>query len=520
MPREGRSLRGWGGVACLWAGEALCPLIILAVAIDAAHRITWVEYTDRDIGIYATIARFWRDGFIPYRDLYDFKPPLTFVALRVGFALWGDALQSFWRVILVLTAAGTLTMYAGLRRAGCYIAAPLAAFGFLTLVVADPARIVSLNTELLAAACGAGAFGCAAAYDRDRCWWWAVAAGVWVGLATLSKQPAILWLLPVAVQLWPWGGEGGRRQQLQVALRRTALVAAGFAAIVGAVVGYFAYYGAARALFAAVVVDGIRYVGNPWDSVMAPARIPILRELTAHEEVWPFVAAVAILVPLTAVRPSRWAAIAWSWLVASYAAETSGASYHYLMFMFPALAISVGITFELAVAGAPTSEPYPTRRVIGGLLIALLVYGGVWRAVYPPETGSSSSGEAHTQSIGQRIREAAKPGDTLFVKDEPYQLYVYAGMPPMTRFIYDDSPAPGAVDIWASALKLRPTFIVISRGTQGRLPSAKDGFEGDLARLVADEYQLWIDDPQCVVYRRADPIGAASKEVDGVGTHA
>ncbi|HXQ22764.1 MAG TPA: glycosyltransferase family 39 protein, partial [Candidatus Acidoferrales bacterium] len=205
----------------------------MAIVVDAAHRVVWATYTDRDIEIYATIARFWRDGFIPYRDLYDFKPPLTFVALRAGYALWGDELQSFWRVILVLTAAGALTMYAGLRRAGCCVAAPLAGLGLMTLVVADPMHIVSLNTELLAAACGAGAFGCAAVYDRDHRWWWAVAAGGWMGLATLSKQPAILWLLPVVVQLWLSGAQGGRWRRLQVALMRAALVAAGFAAVVG-----------------------------------------------------------------------------------------------------------------------------------------------------------------------------------------------------------------------------------------------------------------------------------------------
>jgi hypothetical protein len=114
--------------------------------------------------------------------------------------------------------------------------------------------------------------------------------------------------------------------------------------------------------------------------------------------------------------------------------------------------------------------------------------------------------------VALRIHAAARPGDTLFVKDEPFHIYMYAQMPPMTRFIYPESPAPGALSVWAGALQRRPTFIVVSHGTHDRLPFAKEGLEANLAKLLAAHYALWLNDPIAVVYRRVDDASAPSVE--------
>ncbi len=169
------------------AAELLYPILVLAIVVHAASGVVWREYEGRDIKIYATIARFWQDGFIPYRDLYDFKPPLILIALRVGYSLWGYEAESLRRVVLMLTAAGSLLTYTGLRKAGALLAAPLAALGLMTLVIADPWRVVSQNTELLTAVFGAAAFGCAAAYQQAERWWWALGSGACVALAALSS---------------------------------------------------------------------------------------------------------------------------------------------------------------------------------------------------------------------------------------------------------------------------------------------------------------------------------------------
>ncbi|MFQ5666503.1 MAG: hypothetical protein ACE5I7_08730 [Candidatus Binatia bacterium] len=500
-------LRQWGSFIFGIAAEALCPLIILAIVIDLFQVVTWNEYAGRDIQIYATIARYWQDGLIPYRDLWDFKPPLILVALRAGYALWGYDAESFHRVVVILTALGALTAYVGLRRAGCLLAAPLAALGLMTLVVANPWHVVSPNTELLAAVFGAAAFGCAAAYQGSHRIRWAAGSGACLALATLGKQPAVLWVVPVAAQLWLWDGGDGLWGKARDVLTRATALALGFTLVIGIVVAYFAWHGAAKALYDAVIVDGSRYAGlgkEPWTSLPWRPTSQLVGQIFRMERMWPFAGAIAVLVPLTILRPSRWIAVAWLWLLASYLVVVVGPRYewHYLMSSFPALALTVGIVFEQALgSGAMRTHAQAKRRLVGAVLVALFVYGGIWRVYYSSRRDLTGHIGSHAL-LGLRIHAAARPGDTLFVKDEPFDLYLYAGMPPMTRFIYQDSPAPGVRQVWASALMRQPTFIFISHGTEERMRRVRGGFEFGLAKVLAERYVQWITDPLGIVYWR------------------
>jgi hypothetical protein len=109
--------------------------------------------------------------------------------------------------------------------------------------------LVSQNTELLAVAFGAAAFGCAAGHQRSERWWWAVGSSICVGLATLGKQPAVLWALPVGVQVCL----SGPRRNWWTGARGALLLATGFNAVLVCAVGYFAWHGAARSLYQAVI---------------------------------------------------------------------------------------------------------------------------------------------------------------------------------------------------------------------------------------------------------------------------
>src|SRR3990170_1189482 len=78
----------WGrilSIAALLALSAL-PLLFLAPLFDAP--------LDPDQGGYATIARGWIDGAIPYRDLWDNKGPLLFLWYAASFASLGESTLS------------------------------------------------------------------------------------------------------------------------------------------------------------------------------------------------------------------------------------------------------------------------------------------------------------------------------------------------------------------------------------------------------------------------------------------
>jgi hypothetical protein len=506
------------------AVESLCPLILLAILVDCTHRVGWTYY-ERDPSIYASIARFWQDGLIPYRDVWEFKPPLIFVALRAGFALWGYEAESLRRVLLILTALSALSMYLGLRRARCLIAAPVAALGLMTCVVVNPWGLPWQNTESVVVPFAAFAIGCAAAHQQAPRWWWALLAGMCLGLATPGKQPAALFSIPLGVQLCLWGAPDGWRARAWYVVQRALLGMSGFAIVVMAFVLYFASQDALTAFYNAVFVDGARYSGafslawfrpatlNP----TLPQRIPplVTRFLSFRPmwpfvdcgQMWPFVGAVGVLVLLTLLRPSRWAATVWTWLLAATLAVLVGPAgeNHYLVLSLPALALTVGIVCELVWPdGGPPRRGMHTTRLLCGLTIAAILYGFTWNDSYFPRRAQSpgiNAVEEEARRLGQQIRAAAQPGDRLFVGDEPIQIYLYAGVPPASRFIYWNAPNPSAIAEREEAFKRKPTFVFVTHETEQQLQARRANPTAD-PDPIGQSYEPWATSPVGVVYRR------------------
>lgn len=516
-PTRGRLGAGVAGFA-----EALCPLLLLAILLDATSRVEWV-FLQRDPAIYASIARYWEAGLMPYRDVWEFKPPLIFVALRAGFALWGHEPESLRRVFLILTWIGSLALYLGLRRARCLIAAPVAALGLMTLVVVNPWELPWQNTEPLVAAFAAAAIGCATAHQRDARWWWALLTGACLGLAVTGKQPAALFAVPLGLQLCLWGAPDGWRGRVTYVGHRALLGLGGFALALAPFALYFALHDALRALYDAVLVDGAAYsqsVGLSWirPSVLALRTPPGVRNLFAARPafpfvalglMWPFVAAIGGLAVLTLLRPSRWVLVAWAWLVAAAFAVWIGpfAENHYLVMTLPALALTAGIVAEQCW---PTARAFGWRtrtvRLLAGILIAALLYGAAWRDLYWPRRAHAPGGEPTEQEarrLGEAIRDAAQPGDRLFVGDEPLQIYFYAGVPPASRFIYWNAPNPNAIAERAAAVERVPTFFFLPRAAEAQR-AAMRAEHPDAPDLLAQRYEPWLTSPVGTVYRRRD----------------
>ena len=504
------------------AVEALCPLVLLAILVDCTSRVVWISY-ERDPSIYASIARFWQDGLIPYRDVWEFKPPLIFVALRAGFALWGHEPESLRRVFMIATWLGALSLYLGLRRAQCLIAAPVAALGLMTLVVVNVWGLPLQNTESLVVAFGACAIGCAAAHQGGPRWWWALLTGASLGLATAGKQPAALFALPLGMQLCLWGMPDGWRARVWYVAQRALLGMGGFAIVAGAFALYFASHDALGAAYGAVLVDGSRYASAldwlrpsaldpPLGRRIPPAAMQLLRPTAdwpyvAWGQMWPYIGAVGVLALRTLWRPTRWVATAWAWLLAASWAVLLGpyAENHYLVMSLPALALAAGIAGELCwPAGGPLPRGRQTVRLLCGLLIAVILFGTAWRVGYLPQR-SQGPGidpiEQEAQRLGEQIRAAAQPGDRLFVGDEPLQIYLYAGVPPASRFIYWNAPNPNAITERDDAVKRVPTFFflptVAERQRQALL--AERPGEPD---PMAQRYERWLTSPVGNVYRR------------------
>src|SRR5512145_1734028 len=66
-------------------------LILLAILIFLFLMPLFQAPFERDQGTYATIARGWMNGYLPYRDLWDNKGPLLFIWYIASFAWLGES---------------------------------------------------------------------------------------------------------------------------------------------------------------------------------------------------------------------------------------------------------------------------------------------------------------------------------------------------------------------------------------------------------------------------------------------
>ena len=82
--------------------------LLLAVSAAAALALWATSFRDvvldRDEGVYATVAQAWAAGKLPYRDVFDHKPPGIYVIYRAVFACFGESMIPVRVAFALLTA--------------------------------------------------------------------------------------------------------------------------------------------------------------------------------------------------------------------------------------------------------------------------------------------------------------------------------------------------------------------------------------------------------------------------------
>ena len=114
-------------------GRSIAAALALA-AIAALPILLYLPFMDEpvnvDEGIYGAVARGLLEGNIPYRDLFDNKPPLHYVWYALSFTLFGDNPVAP-RILASLALSGTaLLVFAQARLVLSKPAAYLAATAF------------------------------------------------------------------------------------------------------------------------------------------------------------------------------------------------------------------------------------------------------------------------------------------------------------------------------------------------------------------------------------------------------
>ena len=408
---------------------ALLPVILFLPFVN--------EPLDPDAGVYATVARWMMQGQIPYQDLFDHKQPLLYGWYALSFLLFGEEASSPRLLILFHLAATTFLVYACGRllfrsRAAGYMAALV--FGLtpgLTLVTQfGDARFLML-TPLVA-----GLWAYLMGYRTGARVWYFV-SGFFNGLAAATVILAGLNLLALVAFTLAFRRETGGGW-----LRGIGPLLAGAGLALGLVILPFAAAGALDDMIYANVVYNFEYATNAthhWAALGRSAGSVLLMG-------GPFFLAAAIgtlLLLRSLRRPEASLLLAWTATCLLSFIAPGRLPYHYLIAIFPALALLAGHALPQIWA----SRDRPLVRASAMIVVPLLA-AAVFANAQPYVDSSGGAPLTHRYSVEEKDRmehvadvaayvakRTAKDEEVLYLGRHAGPFYFYSERLPAVRSI-------------------------------------------------------------------------------------
>ena len=503
---------------------------LFAAVFIAVHVVRIVEPLGVDQGLFACFARWVPRGWLPYRDIFDSKPPLFLYWYGLSAAIPGDVVRAMWWL-----EGGWLAVTFGLayalgarvwgRWAGLATAALLFAGlwspawgGFWSRAQAE---------ELLTLPMIGAAWMAWSARERARLALW---AGVLTGVCGLFKIPS----MAIA---GAWAVTWLATMPLSAASRRVALMVAGIAAPWALAVVWFAAHGALGSFVEGVFVYhryNAAFIAPPWSNVLEDFTFEMLTKALLP------LAAAAIGVARMVHRRSRdaWWIGAWiAFTMAAIVLQRQLAGYHYLL-------AAAGLAFAgghgLAELGALAARASGRTRGLAYAALALLAAlaardAASWGRAYEPDAAhlagrlprdaylrrvqQGSYAMVTEEQAARYVREHTSPGDGILVWGLSPGIYALADRHPVTRFpfhklLMTNAPLsrmwPGLDDRRARFMeRLRadpPVYVLVGRGDA-------NGFEPEeslssmmrfreLSDLVKRDYLVETQIGRFLVYRR------------------
>ena len=398
---------------------------------------------ERDEGVYATVAQGLLNGQMPYRDLFDNKPPLVYAWYALSFLLFGEHVVAPRILAAVLLSLTSLSLFSQARmvfpRGVAYVAAGL--FGLSTGL---PFVALHANTEaymMLPLVTGLVAFTVGVRRGEMR---WFVLSGALCGAALMTKQVAFwnLAALIVVAAALRWKTDGFSLRTF----RPSACLFAGAAAAIGLVAVPFALTGSLDELFYANVSYNWLYVGvlsyserlvdfASGTAYMAAAAAPL-----AGGAVWGF---------LTVVRRRKQPLdyLLLTWAFASVAGVATGGRFfpHYFLQLMPAAAVLTAlVVYEVATRRRAQPIGRPAMAVAALMVIVSLGTIGVMyvapRAAeqrVAESVAQQKEWESNSRQLGEYIAARTGPEDEIFNFGREAQIYFYADRRPAVRYFSD-----------------------------------------------------------------------------------
>lgn len=397
---------------------------------------------ERDEGAYATIAQGILDGKVPYRDLFDNKPPLIYGWYSLSFLVFGESVWAPRIVAAVLLSLTTLAVFGQAKlvmpRGVAYTAAGVFAVSTGLPWVALHANteaymLLPLVTSLIAFTLGIRSGGLA----------WFVLAGALGGLAVMTKQVAIWNVVALALVAASWHASD---PSTVVARMRPALcVLGGALASITLVMLPFVINGSA---------DDLLYANLSYNWLYVGALSTAERLLNAGYGLLLFFGVAAPVIVAGTIglfviwkqrRQQAYYAVA-AWAVGSAVGVATGGRFfpHYFLHLLPALAILSAIVFYDVWRRGRHLSSKPVLWVSIALVVIsagtnLVLYSVPRQAehVVASSVYHQNQWKEHGDDLGRFIESTTQPGDKIFNLGRESYLYFYADRQPPGRYFYD-----------------------------------------------------------------------------------
>jgi hypothetical protein len=448
-----------------WLGICAAIALVLLVALVQIRWSPRFSGMGSDSGIFAYIGSRILEGELPYRDVFDTKPPGVFYVNALAQLLGGRTPWSIWTMGAVWIAAATLILFLSLRSLAGDLPAFAAAAAFV-LTVHHPSYYQGGNlTETYALLPQAAILASAVAYFRRRRILLLVLAGALAAGAVLFKPTyASLGVAVAAVA----AAEAALARRWREAGRRLGAFVLGFVAPIAGVSLYWLSQGALADLWNAVVRFNYVYTSGGFSLAGMYGSFRALFIEEPLSSLTPLALAGAALYawrawqaanarrrgPAAEARPSAIAgyemgamavvvvALPLEWAVVTVSGRNFG---HYFLTPLPAMCAAAAYLFlEVARGVRERKLAAPWAVVAGALLASLglawLVEVAVKDLPRPAEIAAFARPPAGIDPVAdrlvRRIVELSRPSDPVFVWADHPELNFLSGRRAPSRYVF------------------------------------------------------------------------------------
>ncbi len=393
-------------------------------------QLPYIESDEAAFG--ACAARQLALSLLPLSQCVDVKPPGIVAVYELVYGLFGPYSSYGLRLTAALTMLGCASATYHLARLAKGKAVARTAAAIFILFASSSYFLLSLKTELIAILFIQIALICLVKFEQSARSALLVAAGLFVGVAIMFKQPAILFCGSLSVSLFILN-----RSSASIMTRVKPIFYFGASCLLFLITVAFVYYVAGNfeefvqqtwhrpALYAAQGSD----LPQAWRKLFqTPANLPLVSILTLTILA---MSGLGVLIGGGSDRPAVGKPIAW-WMVpsiacASFAIALGGRFFpSYFLFILPFFCILLGITAQPLFAAVARSRMWR--------LSAMLVCGlaGVFIFVSMANLRAVLAGGLSDSKV---ILAQAERGDKLYVWGYTPEFYVSTKMIPASRFV-------------------------------------------------------------------------------------